>query len=197
MKADPAGLLRVGLLRAVLQLACFDRRGFAGITASVDALLASLAPLIAFPLVGAAMSLLAGHPAAAVAEFLATLCALLVQLVVSELLAGWWRREAEWLRYATAYNWCQWLLPLAAAALLLLGHGALLLGLPRYATGVAAFAVFGLYALALQGFLAWRGLRLGLLRAAGMVLAVNIAVTVLVLIPAVLAQLLLVPGGLR
>ncbi len=197
MKPSPAGLLRVGLLRAVLRLACFDRRGFAGITGSVDALLASLAPLIAFPLVGAAMSLLAGHPAAAVAEFLATLCALLVQLVVSELVAGWWRREAEWLRYATAYNWCQWLLPLAAAALLLLGHGALWLGLPRTATGVAAFVAFGLYALALQGFLAWRGLRLGLLRAAGMVLAVNIAVTVLVLIPGIVVQVLLAPGGIH
>ena len=79
--------------------------------------LASLAPLIAFPLVGTFLLLLDGDGAPAITDLLATLAVLLAPPVLSFELARLWGRQARWLRFATAFNWCQWLLPMLASVL--------------------------------------------------------------------------------
>ena len=69
--------------------------------------------------------LLRGGGPAALTDLLATLAVLLAPAVVSFELARVWRREHAWLRFATAFNWCQWgQSPLVAALLMLvLGTG--------------------------------------------------------------------------
>jgi hypothetical protein len=174
------------VLLGILRLARFDAGGLAQFGATTQAFLASLAPLIAFPLVGAVLMLLHGDGLDALAEFLATLCTLLAPPVLSHLLAVAWRREGDWLRYATAFNWCQWVIPMAAAALLVSAGMIIWLGLPNRLAAMIALSVLILYALVLHWFIARTGLRLSVLRAALLVLGVNLGTGALVLLPVLL-----------
>jgi len=155
--------------------------------ATRDAFLASLAPLIAFPLVGGMLMLLGGGGLTALSDLLATLCALVAPLVLSFEVAHLWRRQQSWLRFATAFNWCQWIIPVVGSVLLLVFGVLAALGLPRQAarTGV----VLGLlcYALWLHWFLARHGLGLSRLRALLLVFAVNLTTAVLVVGPRMIA----------
>lgn len=174
------------VLVGILRLARFDGSGMAQFGATTQAFLASLAPLIAFPLVGAALMLMHGGGLDALAEFLATLCTLLAPPVLSHLLAIAWRREGDWLRYATAFNWCQWVIPMAAAVLLLSAGVMIWAGLPNRIVAVIAIAGVIVYALVLHWFIARVGLRLSILRAALLVLGVNLGTGALVLLPVLL-----------
>src|ERR1700744_2339459 len=98
---------RRNVVIGVLRVARGRADGMAQFGATRDAFLASLAPLIAFPLVGGVLMMLGGGGLDALTDLLATLCALLAPPVLSFEVARWWRREAEWLRFATAFNWCQ------------------------------------------------------------------------------------------
>jgi hypothetical protein len=149
----------IGVARGVLLLARFRSEGlryFGGSTADV---LASLAPLLAFPLALGLLLLMAGA-AHELAAPLAAGGAVLAPLVVSDLLARLWRREAEWGRYAASYNWCQW--PITVVAILVVAGASVLggLGVPRQLAGVAALAVAAFYQLAVHWFLARRALSL-------------------------------------
>jgi len=127
-----------------------------------------------------------------VAELLATLCALLTPPVLSHALAVVWRRQAAWLRYAVAFNWCQLAIPAAAAVLVALAHAAVLLGAPTRPTSYALLAVLiilALYGLALHGFLVRYGLALAWLPTAAVVLVVNVVTTTLVVGPSLLQRL--------
>jgi multisubunit Na+/H+ antiporter MnhG subunit len=170
----------------VLRLARFDAAGLAQFGDTTHAFLASLAPLIAFPLVGAALMLLRGDGLDALAEFLATLCALLAPPVLSHVLAALWRREGEWLRYATAFNWCQWAIPMVAAGVLLLVALLAAAGVPNRVAALIAVVGLVLYALGLHWFIAYRGLHLTRLRAACLVIGVNAGTAALVLVPSLL-----------
>ncbi len=151
-----------------------------------QAFLASLAPLVAFPLVGGVLMLLGGAWHAALTDLLATICALLAPPAFSFELARLWGREAHWLRFATAFNWCQWLLPLLGSLLLTVLSVAVAAGLSEHAAAVIAILGMGSYALWMHWFLARHGLALGRGRAALLVLAVNFATVVLVFGPGLL-----------
>ncbi|HTR18339.1 MAG TPA: hypothetical protein VMI52_15100 [Acetobacteraceae bacterium] len=163
------------ILAGMLLLARGRARGLAAFGDTSQAFLASLAPLIAFPLVEAGLLLMQGNARAAAAGFLQTLCTLLMPPVVSQFLAWLWGREAGWLRYATALNWAQWVVPLALALLLpgmaLALHGGVP---PQIAFSIGLILVAG-YGLWLQWFLARHGLGLSRSRAALLVLVVGIA----------------------
>jgi hypothetical protein len=186
--APPAGQTR-NVLLGIVRLARFDPSGFDQFTDSVPAFLSSLAPLVAFPLVGSVLWLLTGGGTDSVAELLATLCALLAPAVLSHLFATAWQREAAWLRYAVAFNWCQWALPIAAVLLLLMLAGLMTIGLPSQAAGTVAVIGLVLYALSLNWFLARHGLRLSRLRAAVLVIGVNLGTAAVILVPRLLAML--------
>jgi nitrate reductase gamma subunit len=170
-----------GRLRGVLLLATFRAEGFGWVEGSVADVLASLAPLLGFPLALGVLLLLSGAlreltvPLAAVAMFLAP-------LVVSEAVARVLGREAEWGRYAAAYNWCQWPLALGAAAALLGAAILVSLGVPATAAAIVAMLAMSLYQLVLHWFLAWRGLRLSGPRAVLMTLAADGAATVVLVL---------------
>jgi hypothetical protein len=171
------GIVRVALGRA---------DGLSRFSATRQAFLASLAPLIAFPLVGGALAMAQGASRAGAVQLLATLCALLAPPVLSFEVARLWGRGATWLRFATALNWCQWAIP-AVAALALAVMPPLLIGtLSDRAALAATLGAVGCYALWLHWFVARHGLGVSRLRGAALVLVVNLGTGVLVLGPAFL-----------
>ncbi len=123
----------------------------------------------------------------AIGEMLAPICGLLAPAVLSHELARWWGREAFWGRYIVAFNWCQWLIPVVAMALI---TGLALLHLTGLAgaNGVKLLIVcLAGYALWLNWFVARHGLALTPGRAIGFVLGVNLGTMLLVFVPALLA----------
>jgi hypothetical protein len=148
------------IVLGVMRLARGRADGFRQFGATREAFLASLAPLIAFPLVGGVLMLLGGGGRVALTDLLATICALVAPPVLSFEIARLWGKEAAWLRFATAFNWCQWAIPVLGSVLLLLLGMLITLGLPQSLARI--FVVFGLvaYGLWLHWFLARHGLGL-------------------------------------
>lgn len=147
------------------------------------AFMASLAPLVAFPLVGAVGVLLRGSVVPALTGFAAAMCVLLVPAVLSHWLARRWDREAGWLRYATAFNWCQWAMPLALVAAWVALAVLTQAGLPPEAAEPAALLALGMYGCWLHWFLARYGLGLSRLRAVAMVVLVDLGTGVVLFLP--------------
>ena len=170
-------------LAGILLLARGRPAGLGFFGATPNAFLASLAPLIAFPLVGTGLLLASGQGADAVADFFAVICALLSPAVLSHVLARHWGREAQWLRFATAFNWCQWIMPLVLMVLLTVFGIALQLGLSDRLAGIGALGGVGAYALWLHWFLARHGLALSGWRAAGVVAWVNLGTLLVLIVP--------------
>ncbi|MGE0223190.1 MAG: hypothetical protein AB7F35_18360 [Acetobacteraceae bacterium] len=151
-----------------------------------QAFLASLAPLVAFPLVGALLMLTRGGGLRSLADLFATVCALLTPPVLSWQFARLWHREGAWLRFATAFNWCQWVLPVVALLILVLLSVGMALGLPDRSGRVGVVLGLGLYGLWLHWFLARHALSLSGGRAALLVLGVNMGTVMVVLAPRLL-----------
>jgi hypothetical protein len=182
-RRSPPGSIVLGIVR----LARGHSDGIRQFGATREAFLASLAPLIAFPLVGGVLMLLGGGGLAAVSDLLATLCALLAPAVLSFEVARLWGREAAWLRFATAFNWCQWVIPVVGSVLLLVLAFLAGLGLPRELARLAVLFGIIAYGLWLHWFVTRHGLGLSGPRAALAVLGVNLGTVILVLGPRILA----------
>jgi hypothetical protein len=174
------------ILLGVVRLATGRADGLAQFGNTTQAFLTSLAPLIAFPLVGTALLIANGGGLPALSDLLATLCALLAPPVLSWWLARLWRREALWLRFATAFNWCQWAIPVMASILLVVLGVLMAVGLPNRVAGLVAVLGLVSYGLWLHWFLARSGLGLSVSRAVLFVLFVNLATAALVVGPRVL-----------
>lgn len=147
--------------------------------------LISLAPIAAFVVIGSQTSLVGGHVTRALTELLASTCALLMPAVVSQWFAERWGLTDRWLRFATAFNWCQF--ALMVCVLLAVTVGGILLG---HGIGVMVAFCLGLYALWLHWFLVRHGLGVSSGRAAGVVVCVHIATTLVILIPRAFAAAL-------
>lgn len=188
MSGGPARGIRgaPNVLLGVARLARGRADGLAQFGNTTQAFLASLAPLIAFPLVGGALLLGNGGGLAALSDLLATFCALLAPPVLSWWFSRLWHREALWPRFATAFNWCQWAIPVVASALLVVLGMMMAMGLPNQIAGLVAVVGLVSYGLWLHWFLARRGLDLSAVRAVVFVLGVNLATAALVIGPRVL-----------
>jgi len=182
MTPRPANARR-NVALGILLLARGRPAGLTQFGGTSQTLLASLAPLVAFPLVATALLVLSDGELGAVTDFFKFLCALVTPLVVSFEVARRWGREAAWLHYATAFCWCQWAVPLAVAGLLLALAPAMWLGLPGEAAGVGLLLGVVAYVLWLQWFLARHGLDLSALRAAGLVGVANAVTAIVVALP--------------
>ena len=183
MKQRPG---KPNILRGIVLLCRGRAAGFAELGAGPEAFLSSLAPLIAFPLVGCVLMMAQGKTEDGIADFLATLIALLAPPVISQAIARRWGREDKWFRFATALNWCQWALPLLAALLVLAAGFMVQAGVSLRLSVILLCCVLLAYAFWLQWFLARRGLELSGLRAAAFVLLVNLGTIILVAVPQVL-----------
>jgi hypothetical protein len=171
------------LVRGIWRLARLDRAGFAEFAGTPQAFLSSLAPLVAFPLVGGLLMLLRGMGLVAVTDLLATLVMVLAPPVISEALARRWGRGAAWLRFAVAFNWTQWAVPVVGTLLLLVAGVLRVVGLSdMQAVTVWLFGVAG-YAIALHWFLARQGLGVSRGQAVLFLLGVNLGTALLVFVP--------------
>jgi hypothetical protein len=177
-----SGPAAASVLRGIARLVRFQADGFANFTATPMGFLNSLAPMLAFPLVSGVILLLGGATRAAMVDVLGSLVGLLGPAVLSHLLAQFWRREAQWLRYVVAYNWCQAAMTLVAVILVV--------GMVSASHANAALAFLGLivmglaiYWLALSWFMVSRGLDLSWWRAALFVVLLTLGTGVLVLGP--------------
>jgi hypothetical protein len=170
-------------VRGIWRLARLDRAGFAEFGATPQAFLSSLAPLVAFPLVGGLLMLLQGMGLVAVTDLLATLVMVLAPPVISEALARRWGRQAAWLHFAVAFNWTQWAVPVVGTLLLLAAGMLRVAGLSDVQAVTAwLFGVAG-YAVALHWFLARQGLGVNRGQAVLFVLGVNLGTALLVFVP--------------
>jgi hypothetical protein len=175
------------VLRGILLLARLRPQGFAEFAATRQAFLNSLAPLIAFPLVGGVLVLLSGGGIGAVTDLFATLIALLAPAVISEALATRWSRDQQWLRYGVAFNWAQWAVPVVAVVLLMLAGVLRGIGLGEAQAAIAVLFAIAAYGLVLHWFLARHGLSLSAGRSTLLVVAINLGTVALVMAPRFIA----------
>lgn len=169
-------------LRGAARLARGRMDGLQAFGSTPDAVLASLAPLLAVPFAGALWALLHGQVERALTAVGFTVTAQLAPLVLSHGLARLWGREEGWLRYAAAYNWLQWAILAVALVLPVVLEG---FGLPdRTAIQIYAFLLLG-YVLWLNGRLARHGLGLSWPRSALLVAVVLLGSTLLAIGPLV------------
>lgn len=176
------------ILTGVFRVARGRADGIACFGDTPRAFLASLAPLVAFPLVGGVAMLASGEVARALSYLLATVCALLTPAVLSYELARFWGRDAAWLRFATAFNWCQWALPALGAILVIVAEQAMAAGVNADMSRVALVVCLGSYGLWLHWFLARRALFLSGGRAALFVFGVNFGTLLTILVPRLLTM---------
>jgi len=174
------------VLKGVLMLARGKAAGIAEFGNSNDALFASLAPLIAFPLVATVLISLAGQPALAVESFLSRLCVVLSVSVATQACAAAAGREALWVRTATALNWSFWLvIPL----LLLAGFiGAIMVsaGIPETLSIQILLVAMGAYLFWYNWFTVRSGLQLRVMPAVGIVVLTSMIVLILSITPLVI-----------
>jgi hypothetical protein len=180
----PRKSILVGILRVARGRP--DAIGYFG--SSPQAYLSSLAPLIAFPLVGAAIGLFTDGPRRALTGLAMTLCALLTPAVVSYELARIWQREDAWLRFATAFNWCEWILPVFACLIMVPLSVAINIGMAETAASLLLAGCLGSYGLWLHWFLARTGLALSRFRTFVLVALVNLVTVAAVMGPRFLAH---------
>jgi hypothetical protein len=141
-------------MAGLLRLARGDATGLSQFGHTPRAFLVSLIPLITLPIMVALITLGKGEFTQAVADLAAAICVLLLPPIISHTLAVRWKREAEWLRFAVAFNWCQFGLSVLCMALLII------LGIVLGATGAQTVAdgmvtaVVGL-CLAIVGYGLW------------------------------------------
>ena len=177
------------VLLGIVQLALLRAEGMRQFGDTPQSFLASLAPLLAFPLVGAVLDVISGAGPDDLAALLGGLVALLAPPVLSEAMAGLLGRQREWLRYATAFNWSRWAMLLALGAALMLMGTLAALGLgDRAAVSLGVLAVLA-YSVMLDWFVARVGLRLSPWRAVLVVAVVNIGAALLSIGPRLLAVL--------
>jgi TRAP-type mannitol/chloroaromatic compound transport system permease large subunit len=135
-----------------------------------------------------------GSPVRALGDLLATLVALLTPAVVSHGAARLWRREGAWLRYAVAVVWCQWVMPPALLAAVVLSGVLVGLGVPDDDAELLGALALLAYALALNCFIARHALDLSRWRTVALVAMVNGGTGALVATPVLLQVLLAAPA---
>ena len=178
-----AGSVVVGIIR----LARGKADGLTQFGSTRETFLASLAPLVAFPLVGGVLMMLGGAGLDGLGALLETLCAVLAPPVLTFEAARRWGRQDAWLRFATAFNWCQWVIPIVGSLLLLVFGVLTMAGLPPQAARTGVLVGLVGYGLWLHCFLARHGLGLSWSQAGLMVVGVNLATVLLVAGPRMLA----------
>lgn len=179
---------RKSIILGVMRIARGRADGIDCFGSSPQAFLSSLAPLVAFPLVSAVLGMFTEGPRSALTGLAMTVCALLMPAVVSYELARLWHRTEAWARFATAFNWCEWILPLLACLLMVPLSVAISAGMSETAASLVLVSCLGLYGLWLHWFLARNALGLSGFRAVLLVFLVNLGTAVVVLGPRLLAN---------
>ncbi|WP_298284288.1 hypothetical protein [Acidocella sp.] len=165
------------IARGLWRLAKGERAGILDFGAGLENFSASIAPLIAFPLVGAAVVAMQGAWQLGLISFLSRLAGVLVLPVLTFEFARLFGREHLWLRTATALNWSFWVMPpmLVLAAIASVGLEAV--GLSELGAARVALCIMVGYLLWFRWFTLRAGLGLGVWQAL-LVVAVSTAAIV-------------------
>lgn len=178
------------LVRGIARIARFRPEGLADIGDDANAVATSLIPLAALPVAGSLIALANGAGWYALRDLFIVACALLTPLVVSNALARAWGREALWPRFAAAFNWCQWAIPVAAMGLLLGAALLVMFGLPAELSGLLVLFGVVVYALSLHWFVARHALHLSGGMAALLVVLTNLGTLACLAIPRLIVKAL-------
>ena len=182
------GLPRRVIAIGILMLARGQAEGLRHFDGTRKSVLSALTPLLAFILVGTVLAVMTGAGTDTLSDLFGLAIGFLGQLVFSYEVARRWDRAADWLRFATAFCWCQWAGPLALAALLVAMAFMMAAGVPTETTAVIGMVLLFGYGIWLHWFLARTALRLTALRALALVLIVNALTSVLVFLPQLATQ---------
>lgn len=158
------------ILQGIAKLARGNPKGFEEFSATPEAFTASLAPLIAFPLVGALVTALDGGWKMALLGLLSRLCSVLILPVLTYEFARFFGRQSQWLRTATALNWCFWLLIPAVFVAIFLGIIAAEIGIPLQLAELGTLGLAGCFLLWNRWYIFKAGLRINGWRAAVVIL---------------------------
>lgn len=183
MKPPAAKPSRAGaVLLGIARVARGRKDGLLQFGDTAQAVLGSLAPLVAFLLVGAVLGLVSGSRGTV--EYMAVASViLLAPLVVTFEFARVWGRPNQWFRFAAAFCWCQWAGPMVLLAVTLLMLVLVLGGFTdtgAMSVGLACLVIYGLW---LNWFLVRHALGVTALRALLVVVCTNIVTTGLVMLP--------------
>lgn len=177
------GAARGNVLKGMFLLARGRAVGLEEFGNSTNALAASVAPLIAFPLVGSVLLAANGDPKIAVLAFISRMCVVMALGLVTYEFARLWHRDEQWLRTVTALNWSFWIL---IPVLLIAGMcGAVLVsaGIAEKTAEDVMIGVIGAYLLWYHWFTVRNGLRIGFWAALLLVIVTNIIVGLLAMGP--------------
>ena len=179
-----------GVIRGIWLLARFKPEGFAAFEGTRQGFLNSLAPPLGLMLVACALLAVRFGFLGGLQLLVMFVVALLGPLVVGEWVATRMGRGEYWLRYATAFNWCQWAIPVVGVVAVF-GAGLLAVGgAPEgFVRQVLRVVILG-YVLALYLFLARHGLGLGWGPALAFVVAMHLGGGLLLVVPELLVQAL-------
>jgi hypothetical protein len=181
---------RRSVIRGIYRLARLRPEGFAEFEGTRQGFLNSLAPPLGLMLVACALLAVQYGVLGGLQMMLMFVVALLGPLVVGEAVATRMGRGEHWLRYVTAFNWCQWAIPVVGL-LAVLGAGMMAVaGAPEgFVRQVLRVAILG-YVLVLYVFLARHGLGLGWGAALAFVVAMHLGGGLLLVVPDLLVQVL-------
>ena len=180
----PAGTRsRMGtVLLGIARVARGRKEGLLQFGGTPESVLAALAPLVAFLLVGAVLALASGSREA-VEDVAVASVLLLAPLVITFEIARRWNRANQWFRFATAFCWCQWAAPAVLIVVMLVMAVLMAGGVGENGAAGVGLALLFSYGLWLNWFLARHALSLTPLRAGLAVLGCNLVITALVLLP--------------
>jgi hypothetical protein len=166
------------ILQGLFKLARGNAKGIEEFSGTKEAFSASLAPLIAFPLVGAMITAAGGDWKTAILGALSRLCAVLTLPLITYEFSKLFGKTNLWLRTATALNWCFWLVLPAIFLAALLGSFFVQFGLPLIRAEKVVLELVAFYLLWNRWFVFKAGLQLNIWRAL-LVLAVSLVATAL------------------
>lgn len=159
------------ILPGIIKLAYGNAKGIDEFSDAPESFAASLAPLIAFPLVGAVITGSSGSWKLALLAFVSRLCAVLVLPAIIYEFSRLYKRQGQWVRTATALNWCYWLVLPAIMVAAVLGSVAVQFGVPMPHAEIAVLAAAGFYLLWNRWFVLKTGLKLNGWRVVPIILA--------------------------
>jgi hypothetical protein len=167
------------ILRGIFLLARGRKSGIGEFANTGDALSASLAPLIAFPIVGAGIIAFGGQPKLAAIAVLSRVSGVLALPVITHAYAKLMGREQSWLRTATALNWSFWLLIPLLFVGAFIGAALVTEGVPDFKAEETVVVMLAAYMLWLHWFTVRTGLNLSTWRAVGLVIISNFIIGLL------------------
>lgn len=180
----------MNILRGIFEIATGRAQGLGRFGAAPRDFLVSLYVLMLVPVLSALVLAMRRGVGSALAVLIMLICALLAPAVISHFVARLWGREAQWLHFATVFNWSRFAIVTVFATMLVVTAVLIGLGVSSDSAAELLVVVVSFYSLWLEWFVARNALRLSGARAILMVLAMNIGTFLMLATPGLLMRAL-------